>query len=271
MKSAPRIELVPIAKLVPYARNARTHSPEQVAQIAASIGEFGWTNPVLIDDGNEVIAGHGRMAAGLLLGLAELPCIRIKGLSEAQRRALRIADNKLGLNAGWDDALLALELGDLQGLGFDLALTGFGEIELGALFAKPGLTDPDEVPEPPAEPVTLPGDLWVLGKHRLLCGDATNADDVAKVLGDVRPHLTVTDPPYGVDYDPTWRARRGVNLNKAKLGKVANDDRADWREAWALFPGDVIYCWHGAVHAAEVEASLVASGFEIRAQRIGLH
>jgi ParB-like chromosome segregation protein Spo0J len=147
MNGTPRIELVPVAGLVPYDRNARTHSPEQVAQIAASIREFGWTNPVLIDEANSLIAGHGRLAAALELGLAEVPAIRLVGLSEVQRRALRIADNKLGLNAGWDDALLALELGDLQGLGFDLGLTGFGDIELGALFASSTIDPPEEFKE----------------------------------------------------------------------------------------------------------------------------
>src|SRR5580765_4535425 len=150
---ASNIELIAVSTLVPYARNTRTHSPEQISQIAASIREFGWTNPILADDTGAVIAGHGRLAAASQLGLAEVPVIRISGLSEAQRRGLAIADNKLALNAGWDDALLALELGELQELNFDLALTGFGEIELGGLFAKQnaGLTDPDDVPEIPAD------------------------------------------------------------------------------------------------------------------------
>ena len=131
-----------------------------------------------------------------------------------------------------------------------------------------GLTDPDDVPEVPAEPVSRPGDLWVLGRHRLLCGDSTDAAAVKTVLGDVSPHLMVTDPPYGVEYEPAWRKRAGVNLNKAKLGKVANDDRADWSEAWELFPGSVAYVWHAGRHASTVQDSLAAAGFEVRSQII---
>ena len=153
-------------------------------------------------------------------------------------------------------------------MGFELPLMGFSERELSALNASgnPGLTDPDAAPDAPAVPVTRPGDVWTLGRHRLLCGDATSKTDVAMCLGAVRPLLMVTDPPYGVAYDPKWRAYADVNKNRGKLGKVANDDRADWREAWALFPGDVAYCWHAGKHASTVQASLEAAGFEMRAQ-----
>src|SRR4029079_18703487 len=138
--------------------------------------------------------------------------------------AYELADNKLALNAGWDEELLGLELGELEVLGFDLDLIGFTEAERAALAPGiEGLTDPDEVPELPAQPVSAPGNLWQLGRHRILCGDSTSAADVDQVLAGIRPHLMVTDPPYGVDYDPSWRKRAGVNLNQAKLGKVAND------------------------------------------------
>lgn len=257
----------PIETLVPYARNARTHSEAQVAEIAASIREFGWTNPILVDGENSVVAGHGRLLAARKLGMARVPVIELAGLSEVQRRAYVIADNRLALNAGWDKELLALELGDLESLGFDLALTGFGEEEIAALNERgtTGLTDPDAVPAPPATPASRPGDLWVLGKHRLICGDATNAADVARLLDGVSPHLLVTDPPYGVNYDPAWRGKLHGSEGLA-TGKVTNDDRADWREAWALFPGDVAYVWHGALHASTVAASLEAAGFAIRSQ-----
>jgi DNA modification methylase len=203
------------------------------------------------------------------LGLGEVPVVVARGWTEAQKRAYRIADNKLALNAGWDEELLRLEVTDLQSLGFDLPLMGFSDRELNALISgNPGLTDPDEVPEPPAVPVAQRGDVYQLGKHRLACGDATSKTDVALCLGDVRPLLMVTDPPYGVDYDPKWRARAGVNLNRDKLGTVTNDDRADWREAWALFPGDVIYCWHAGRYASTVQGSLEAAGFDIRTQII---
>ncbi len=256
-----------VSELVPCARNARTHSDAQVAQIAASIREFGFTNPVLTDGARGVIAGHGRLLAARQLGMAEVPTIELVHLSPTQRKAYIIADNKLALNAGWDVELLQLEIGDLQCEGFDLGLTGFGPGEIEALFAVPatGLTDPDDVPEVPANPVSRPGDLWGLGGHQLACGDSTDAAVVAKVLAGVQPHLMVTDPPYGVGYDPAWRNRAGLSATQ-RTGKVENDDRADWREAWALFPGEVAYVWHGALHAGTVAESLVACGFAIRAQ-----
>ena len=264
------IEYRTVEQLIPYERNARTHSDAQVAQIAASIREFGWTNPVLVDGEDGVIAGHGRLLAARKLGMTRVPVIELSGLSEAQRRAYILADNKLALNAGWDDELLRLEVGDLAALGVDLSLTGFSDAELTALSAErnSGLTYPDEAPACPAEPVSREGDAWMLGRHRLVCGDCTDASVVVQALGGVTPHLMVTDPPYGVNYDPAWRSRAGVGSAEGALGKVLNDDRADWREAWALFPGEVAYVWHGALHAATVAHSLEASGFRIRSQII---
>ncbi|RWH78867.1 MAG: site-specific DNA-methyltransferase [Mesorhizobium sp.] len=263
------VEYRPAAALIPFAKNARTHSDAQVAQIAASIREFGWTNPILVDGDNGIIAGHGRLLAARKLGMGDVPVIELAGLTEAQKRALVIADNKLALNAGWDNELLGLELADLGELGFDLSLTGFDELEIAALTSAgtSGLTDPDDIPETPEQPVTLPGDVWLLGKHRLICGDSANAADVERVLAGVKPHLCVCDPPYGVSYDPSWRERFGDGEGLAR-GKVLNDDRADWQEAWALFPGDVMYVWHGALHAATVASSLEASGFAVRSQII---
>ena len=265
----PPYKLAPVDALIPYARNARTHSPAQVAQIAASIRAFGFTNPVLVDGDRGVIAGHGRLLAARQLGMDTVPTIELGHLTEAQRRAYVLADNRLALSAGWDDEMLRLELGDLRLEGFDLALTGFDLGEIEALFATPtaGLTDPDEVPPLPETPVTRPGDVWAMGRHRLICGDSTDATTVATVLNGVRPNLMVSDPPYGVDYDPAWRNQAGLSAT-ARTGKVLNDHRADWREAWALFPGDVAYVWHGALHATTVAESLVACGFEIRAQII---
>jgi ParB-like chromosome segregation protein Spo0J len=162
---ADKVERRPVADLVPYARNARTHSAEQVAQIAASIGEFGFTNPVLLDEESGIIAGHGRVLAAKKLGLADLPCMVARGWTEAQKRAYVIFDNKSALNAGWDDAILAAELGELQAMDFDLALTAFSLDEIGELLADKtgGLTDPDDAPEPPAVPVSALGDVWVMG------------------------------------------------------------------------------------------------------------
>ena len=185
------VEYRPASALIPFAKNARTHSDAQVAQIAASIREFGWTNPILVDGDNGIIAGHGRLLAARKLGMATVPVIELAGLSEAQKRALVIADNKLALNAGWNDELLGLELGELESLGFDLSLTGFSELEVLALTSRgtPGLTDPDDIPEVPEQPVSVPGDVWLLGNHRLICGDSTNAEDVERVLNGVKPHL----------------------------------------------------------------------------------
>ncbi|WP_323043134.1 site-specific DNA-methyltransferase [Gemmobacter sp.] len=266
--------MMPTERLVPYARNARTHSDQQVAQIAASIAEFGFTNPILIGDDDVIIAGHGRLMAAQRLGLTEVPVIVLAHLTEAQRRALVIADNKIAENAGWDEELLKAELVALQEIEFDLDLVGFSDEELEDLLGEieaPALggavEGEDEVPEPPADPVSVIGDLWILGIHRLLCGDSTVATDVERVLGGVKPLLMVTDPPYGVEYDPSWRNQAGAASTK-RTGKALNDDRADWREAWALFPGDVAYVWHGALHATTVADSLIATGFNIRSQII---
>lgn len=271
------VKYAPIEALIPYARNSRTHSDAQVAQIAASIREFGWTNPVLVDGERGIIAGHGRVLAARKLGLADVPTIELAHLSEAQRRAYVIADNQLAQNAGWDFDLLKLELSDLSSDGFDLALLGFDDELLASLMAPAGtegLTDPDAVPEAPAEPVSVLGDVWVLGRHRIVCGDCTDPRVVDRALNGVKPHLMVTDPPYGVEYDPGWRndasqGGRGKGAPGGKaLGKVLNDDRADWREAWALFPGDVAYIWHAGLTAAVVFDSLVKCDFDVRAQII---
>ncbi|MFZ1222367.1 MAG: DNA methyltransferase, partial [Dokdonella sp.] len=258
----------PIGDLIPYARNARTHSEAQVALIAGSIREYGFTNPILVDGESGIIAGHGRALAAAKLGLPTVPVIELAHLSEAQRRAYVLADNRLAEQAGWDRELLALELGDLRDMAVDLTSLGFDAGELDALL-NTGQPDPreDEVPPVPVVPVSQPGDLWLLGNHRLVCGDATDAATVARVLNSVTPHLMATDPPFGVNYDPAWRNDVGAAKTK-RVGKVLNDHRADWREAWALFPGDVAYVWHGALHATTVAESLLACGFAIRSQII---
>jgi ParB-like chromosome segregation protein Spo0J len=192
----------PLGELIPYARNPRTHSDAQVAQIAASIREFGWTNPVLVDGQNGIIAGHGRVLAARKLGLEQVPVIELVHMSEAHKRAYVLADNQLALNAGWDDELLRLELADLSDLGFDLGLIGFGEGELERLLAssKEGLIEDDEAPALPEQAITRPGDLWILGDHRVLCGDATVGADLERVLGGSLADMTWTDPPYNVGY-----------------------------------------------------------------------
>ena len=205
----------PLGELIPYARNPRTHTDAQVAQIAASIREFGWTNPVLVDGANGIIAGHGRVLAARKLGLDRVPVIELAHMSEAQKRAYVLADNQLALNAGWDEALLRLELADLSELGFDLGLIGFGAGELERLLAgdsRTGLTEDDEAPALPEQAITRPGDLWVLGEHRLLCGDATVLADVERVLEGRLADMTFTDPPYNVDYGNSAKDKlRGNN------------------------------------------------------------
>lgn len=271
---ADKTERRPVGELLPYARNARTHSDAQVAQIAASIKEWGWTSPVLIDEDGQIIAGHGRVMAARKLNLTEIPVMVATGWSEAQKKAYVLADNQLALNAGWDMDLLKIEVGELDSEGFDLDLIGFDDKVLAGLLADPteGFTDPDDVPETPVNPVTVLGDVWIMGNHRIICGSSTEADTVSKLLGSVKPHLMVTDPPYGVEYDADWRnnAKRadGTVIGGKAVGKVLNDDKADWREAWALFPGDVAYVWHAGNMAHIVAESLLSCDFDIRAQII---
>ncbi|RXF66962.1 site-specific DNA-methyltransferase [Hansschlegelia zhihuaiae] len=214
----------PVADLIPYARNARTHSDAQVAQIAGSIREFGWTNPILVDGRNGVVAGHGRLLAARKLQMDSVPVIELAGLTEAQRRAYVLADNKLALNAGWDEAMLAAEVADLVALGVDLDLAGFGTGEVEALLASQdgGRSFEDEAPEPPVIPVSRPGDLWLIGSHRLLCGDATRQDDVRKALGGALADMVFTDPPYNVDY------------RTDKHAAIANDDLGEGFGAFLL-------------------------------------
>ena len=268
-----QIETWPIGRLRPYARNAKIHDDDQVAKIAASMAKFGWTVPCMVADDGELIAGHGRVLAATMLGLKDVPVIRLGHLDEAERRAYRIADNKLTELGDWDEAMLRDEIAGLLAEDFDLSLLGITDADLDALLQDPdalgddgAIEGEDDIPEPPVTPVSVAGDIWQLGSHRLICGDSTSADVVGRLLGDVKPLLMVTDPPYGVEYDPSWRNQAGAAKTK-RTGKVLNDDRADWRAAWALFPGDVAYVWHGALHAATVAESLVAATREGRSMR----
>jgi DNA modification methylase len=264
-----RIEYWPLARLIPYAKNARTHSDAQVAEIAGSIRAFGFSNPILVGEDGDIIAGHGRLAGARQLGLAEVPVIVLKNLTEVQRRQLVLADNRIAQNAGWDAAMLNLELAELSFLAADLSVLGFSEKELAAALSAhaPGLTDEDQIPALADIAVSQTGDIWCLGAHRVACGDCTDAALVAALCNGQRPQLMVTDPPYGVEYDPEWRHRLGLNKS-AKRGKIKNDENADWVAAWALFPGEIAYVWHGALRATIVAESLFKSGFTIRAQII---
>jgi DNA modification methylase len=260
----------PIERLTPYANNARLHSETDLDKLAASILKFGWTMPPLVDEQGALIVGQGRVeAAATRLGIKEVPVLVARGWSEEEKRAYRVADNQLAARASWDFERLSSEFGDLKLSGFDLDLIGFEPDQLKAILASSrpsGLTDPDSVPEVLDQPVSRLGDVWLLGDHRIGCGDSTRVTDVAPVLGGSQPHLMVTDPPYGVGYEPSWRARHGLGSGKLALGKVLNDDRADWREAYELFPGDVAYIWHGALRGDVVAAGLAACGLQLRAQ-----
>jgi len=264
------VELRPLDAVRPYANNPRQND-DAVEAVAESIRRFGFRQPIVVDADGVIVAGHTRFRAAQRLGLATVPVHVATDLTPDEVRAYRLADNKTAELASWDDAMLSIELDALRGAGIDWTLLGFDEEELAKLLAPAGtegLTDPDAVPEKPADPITKPGDLWLLGKHRLLCGDSTSATDVARLLDGAIPSLMVTDPPYGVEYDPEWRMDAGLTGNTARMGKVMNDDRADWTEAWKLFPGDVAYVYHAGVFASTVQQSLERAGFAIRAQII---
>ena len=211
-----------VDSLIPYINNSRQHSDEQVAQIAASIQEFGWTNPILVDGDNGLIAGHGRLLAARKLGMSKVPVIELDHLSEAQKKALIIADNKLALNADWNAELLEVELKDLLAADFDLNLLGFDQDELDALLnpiePTTGLTDEDAVPDVPEEPKTKIGDIYILGNHRLMCGDSTSIDAVDKLMDGNKADMVFTDPPYGVSYQSNMRTQ------SKKFDVIKNDD-----------------------------------------------
>lgn len=270
---SPEYKRLPAEKLIPYARNSRTHSQEQVAQIAASIKEFGFTNPILIDEENGIIAGHGRLLAAQKLGIEEVPVIVMHGLTDAQKKAYVIADNKLALNAGWDDEMLRVEFMELREMGFDLELTGFSLDEIAGLQVQEleeGLTDEDAVPDAPETPVTVLGDVWQLGDHRVMCGSSTDAHSVEMLLSGQMPNTMITDPPYGVEYDSGWRAdRTGMKKTaREETATLKNDNNADWYDAYALFPGNVAYVWHASAFTDVVMDGLRRAGFEIKSQII---
>lgn len=219
----------PIAKLVPYARNSRTHSDEQIAQIMASIKEFGFTNPLLIGSDNVIIAGHGRLLAAQRLGMAEVPIIRLPNLTETQRKALVIADNKIALNAGWDEQMLALEMQELDEADFDIDLLGFNPDELKKLEhliigQQEGNAEDDSVPEAPIEPISKRGDVWILGNHRLMCGDTTMIDDFKKLMQNDVADMVFTDPPYNVNYGATMKDKLRYHTAPNSGRTIMNDN-----------------------------------------------
>lgn len=268
MNPADKLAKWSIDRLIPYARNSRTHSDAQVAQIAASIREWGWATPVLVDEDGQIIAGHGRILAARKLGMAEVPVVIASGWSDAQKRAYVIADNKLALNAGWDNDLLALEFGELEGLGFDLELTGFSLDEIDALKpveAAAGLTDEDEVPESPADPVTRLGDVWVLGKHRLMCGDSTSIDALEALCQKQPVDMWLTDPPYNVAYE--GKTKDALKIKNDSMGD--EQFRQFLRDCYVaadavMKPGAVFYIWHADSEGYNFRGAANDAGWKVR-------
>jgi DNA modification methylase len=260
-----------VTELIPYVNNSRTHSDEQVAQVAASIKEFGFTNPILIDDDNGIIAGHGRLLAARKLGMDTIPTITLKGLTEAQKKAYVIADNQLALNAGWNLDALKLEIDTLQELDFDIEMLGFDDDFIDGLLDDgpiDGLTDEDDCPEPPEHPVSVLGDIWTLGNHRLMCGDSTSIDAVDKLMDGQKADMVFTDPPYGVSYE-------GGHNKKKREGIIA--DTLDGENLTGLFYGAItsaiasskdgaaFYVWYASGKSIETFASLSDLPLELRA------
>jgi DNA modification methylase len=267
---AKRIELWPVERLRPYERNARTHSPEQVAQIAASIVEFGFTNPILVDSSDGIIAGHGRLEAARELGLKTVPVVVLDHLSERQRKAYILADNQLALNAGWDTDLLRAELQDLAEQEFDLSLIGFSDDELADLLPDieelpPEGADDEAVPEPPADPITKPGDVWLLGKHRVMCGDSTSIADVERLMGGVKADLLLTDPPYNVAYE--GKTADALTIQNDSMGD--EDFRQFLRDVYTaadvvMKPGAVFYIWHADSEGYNFRGAAHDIGWQVR-------
>jgi site-specific DNA-methyltransferase (adenine-specific) len=268
-QEAIKIDRIAVEKLIPYAKNSRTHSADQVAQIAASIKEFGFNNPVLIDEDNGIIAGHGRVMAAQKLGLQAVPCIRLAHLSDTQRKAYVIADNRLALNAGWDDQMLTVELQELDSESFDLSLLGFEADELNALLnpikETEGLTDEDEVPEVPEEPKTKPGNIYKLGRHRLMCGDSTSIDAVKKLVDGSLVDILITDPPYNVAYE--GKTKDALKIQNDSMG----DDqfRQFLRDAFVsadsvMKQGAVFYIWHADSEGFNFRGACKDAGWKVR-------
>jgi len=271
---AKRIEIWPVNKLVPYDRNPRTHSDEQIAQIAASIAQFGFVNPVLVDEEAGIIAGHGRLRAALQLQLESVPVIILDHLTPAQRKAYLLADNRLAEIAGWDTELLRLELKDLELADFDLSLIGFSDDDIRGILAEPdeildGLTDEDAAPEAPARPASQTGDIWLLGKHRVLCGNATDPQAVEQLMAGERADLVFTDPPYNVDYEgytADMLTIQGDHMAPEDFGRFLRSAFTNYRQL--IKPGGSLYVCHASSVQREFQGALEAAGFAVRCQII---
>lgn len=252
-----------VSELRPYERNPRRISKESYARLLLSLKEMGYHQRIICQPDMTVIGGHQRIRALKELGIKTVAVlVPDRELTKDEYKRLLVQDN---LPFGEFD--MDILSSDFEAK--DLIAWGMPENLLGKIDINSGNTDEDEAPEPPANPISKIGDVWILGNHRLMCGDSTNADNVSKLLGEAKPNIMVTDPPYGVEYSADWRCKAGIN-NKtgSAIGKVLNDDRADWREAWSLFAGNIAYIWHGALHTIEVAESIISCGFQIRSQII---
>ncbi len=267
MTLALEIKHLPITCLIPYGNNSRTHSTAQIMKIADSIKEFGFNDPIAIDRMNGIIAGHGRLEAAKVLGYSEVPTIQLGHLSKDQQKAYVLAHNRIALDAGWDNELLKIELQELKDAGFDISKTGFFDEELEAILnaeiVLPGNEDGDSVPDIKPDPICVLGDVWILGEHRLKCGDSTNPEHVMHLTNSHNPVLMVTDPPYGVNYDPAWRDNADLGVGNRSIGKVENDDLVEWTDAYSLFTGNVAYVWHAGKFTHVVAKNLIDCGFDI--------
>jgi DNA modification methylase len=261
-----QIKTVSVEKLIPYVRNSRTHSDGQVAQIAASIKEFGWTNPILVDGESGVIAGHGRLLAARKLGQKEVPVIELAHMTESQKRAYVIADNQLAMNAGWDTTLLSLELADLKEQGFEMDVLGFDPKELDKLLEPEqvdGLTDEDAVPEAPVEPKTKLGDIYQLGNHRLMCGDSCSITDMEKLCAGQLIDMWLTDPPYNVAYEgSTGLTIKNDNMEDSQFRQFLRDS---YVTADAVMKaGAVFYIWHADLEGYNFRGAAKDAGWTVR-------
>ncbi len=269
-----QIEMWPIDRPKDYPKNARKWSAQAIAKVGASIREYGWRQPVVVDSKEVIVIGHLRRAAGRSIGLAECPVHVASDLTPQQIRGLRLADNRTNQESVWDLELLGAEFLELKALDFDLSLTGFDSREIDGLTLAVNPAE-DDVPPLPDSPVSRPGDLWLLGPHRLLCGDATSPEAVARLLGDRKPFLMITDPPYGIELNSEWRDKAGLNgcgpaepsyMKHRTAGHtettISGDTRADWSDAFALVPSlQIAYVWHASVFTREVLDGLLRIGF----------
>jgi hypothetical protein len=263
-----KVEWLPAEDIIPYSKNPRKISDSAIELVALSIDTYGWRQPIVVDSDRVIVIGHVRWRAAQKRGLERVPVHIAEGLTPAQIRGLRIMDNRCHEETGWDLELLSPEILELKALDFDLRCTGFQPLEIDRFLSAADSDDAANAsPDPPTDPVSTPGSLWCCGAHRVLCGDATNEQDVSRLLHGARPLLMSSDPPFGVQYRPEWREQAGLGKQR-QVGKVANDDRVDWTAAYRLFPGDVVYLWHAGIHAAEVAMGIEAAGFEIRSQII---